>query len=154
MTPWLLSLDVEGRPVPQGSKRLGLNRATGRAVLLDDNPALAAWRGTVALHARREWNGRAPLVDAVSIWCDFYLPRPKSHYGTGRNAAVLKATAPRWPAVKPDLDKLLRSVFDSLTTAGVWADDSLAVVASGAKHYAGPLRPAGVSLQIRNMEGL
>lgn len=154
MTPWRLSLEVEGVPVPQGSKRLGRNRATGRAVLLDDNPALAAWRAHVSLRARLEWAGRAPIAGPVSIWADFYLPRPKSHYGTGRNAGKLKDSAPRWPTVKPDVDKLARAVLDSLTVAGVWGDDAQVVGLSGFKHYAGPLRPAGVSFQIRDMEGL
>ena len=153
MTGWQFGLDVAGhRPVPQGSKKIGRNRGTGRAVLVDDNPALASWRALVAGTARKEWNGRPPLVVPVSVWADFYLPRPAGHFGTGRNAGVLKASAPEWPAVKPDLDKLLRAVFDSLTTAGVWKDDSLAVVVSGAKHYADALRRPGVSLQIRDME--
>jgi Holliday junction resolvase RusA-like endonuclease len=151
VTGWLFGLDVEGVPVPQGSKKIGRNRGTGRPVLLDDNRNLAAWRDLVALRARREWAGRPPIAGPVMVWADFFLPRPAGHFGTGRNAGVLKASAPAWPAVKPDGDKLTRAVFDSLTTAGVWADDSLAVVWSGAKHYAGPFRPPGVSIQIRDM---
>lgn len=153
MTGWLFGLDVAGHvPVPQGSKRIGRHRGTGRPLLLDDNRNLEAWRDLVAGMARKEWNGRPPIAVAVSVWADFYLPRPAYHFGTGRNAGKLKDSAPEWPAVKPDGDKLLRAVFDSLTTAGVWRDDSLAVVWSGAKHYADALRRPGVSLQIRDME--
>jgi Holliday junction resolvase RusA-like endonuclease len=153
VTGWLFGLDVAGHvPVPQGSKRIGRHRGTGRPLVLDDNRNLEAWRALVAGMARKEWNGRPPITVPVSVWADFYLPRPAGHFGTGRNAGKLKDSAPVWPAVKPDGDKLLRAVFDSLTTAGVWKDDSLAVVWSGAKHYADALRRPGVSLQIRDME--
>lgn len=149
MTGWLFGLDVDGVPVPQGSKRIG--RHGSRPVLLDDNRNLEAWRALVAFKARQAWGGAAPVAVPVSVWATFYLPRPKSHYRTGRFADLLRADAPEWPAVKPDGDKLLRAVFDSLTTAGVWKDDALAVVWSGAKHYAGPFRAPGVSIQIRDM---
>jgi Holliday junction resolvase RusA-like endonuclease len=154
VTPWLFGLEVEGVPVPQGSKRAFRHSKTGRVVMVDDNPALTGWRLLVSTKARSSWGGRPPIAGPVSVWADFYLPRPAGHLGTGRNFGKVKDSAPVWPAVKPDLDKLLRAVFDSLTTAGVWRDDSLAVVVSGAKHYAGPLRPAGVSLQIREAGGL
>jgi Holliday junction resolvase RusA-like endonuclease len=49
--------------------------------------------------------------------------------------------------VKPDVDKLARAVFDSLTTAGVWTDDCRAYGLAGWKYYADP-RPPGVLIQL------
>ena len=66
----------------------------------------------------------------------FYLPRPKGHHGTGKNAGIVKASAPRFPATKPDIDKLTRSTLDALGEAGVWADDSQVVRLSVSKDYA------------------
>jgi crossover junction endodeoxyribonuclease RusA len=58
----------------------------------------------------------------------FTMPRPRVHYGTGRNEGVLK---PRFlnavPDRIPDLSKLCRSTEDALTDAGVWADDARVV---------------------------
>lgn len=153
MTGPLLLLDVDGVPVPQGSKRLGLNRATGRAVVLDDNPALAAWRELVAFRARAAWAGRPPLTVPVRASLAFYLPRPAGHYGTGRNAGQLRPSAPAWPGVKPDLDKLCRAVFDSLETAGVWANDSRCCWLTASKSYAenDDYRGPGVGLTLEEV---
>lgn len=147
-----LVVAVPGVPVPQGSKRIGRAGKNGRPILIDDNDEkLAAWRETVALLSRRAWAGRAPL--AVPVWAQltFYMPRPAGHYGTGRNAGLLKDSAPLWPAVKPDVDKLTRAVFDALTTAGVWKDDSLCVGVSAWKSYA-DARPAGLALSVSEFD--
>jgi crossover junction endodeoxyribonuclease RusA len=145
--PTLVQMHVPGVPVPQGSKKAFKHRHTGRVVMTDDNPNLAAWRAMVAHVARTDWAGREPLAVPVTASLVFYLPRPAGHYGTGRNAGVLKASAPLHPTVKPDLDKLVRAVFDSLTTAGVWKDDALCWGESAWKNYADG-RPPGLVLTL------
>lgn len=147
IAPSGLQFYVTGTPVPQGSKRAFKHVHTGRVVMTDDNPNLEAWRAKVAHVARAEWAGRDPITVPVVASLVFYLPRPKSHYGTGRNAGILKDSAPLLPAVKPDLDKLVRSVFDSLTTAGVWKDDALCWGESAWKNYA-DARPPGLALTL------
>ena len=142
MTGPLLVLDVDGVPVPQGSKRAFRHSKTGRVVMVDDNPALAAWRYLLAVRAATGW-GRPPLAGPVAADLRFYLPRPRGHYGTGRNMGALLPSAPALPGVKPDLDKLCRAVFDALTVAGVWAEDSRAVDLTAKKRYADG-RPPGV----------
>jgi Holliday junction resolvase RusA-like endonuclease len=153
VTSPLLVLDVAGVPVPQGSKRAFRHSKTGRVVMVDDNPALAAWRDLVAVKARAAWAGRAPLVVPVRASLAFYLPRPAGHFGTGRNAGRLKDSAPFWPAVKPDLDKLTRAVFDALETAGVWGNDSRCCWVSASKNYADPDAVLGPGLGL-TLEGL
>ena len=44
----------------------------------------------------------------------------------------------------PDLDKLLRSTFDAITTAGVWRDDAQVVVVSASKSYADTFPPGAL----------
>lgn len=100
---------VAGKPVTQGSKRIG--RIGSRPVVLDDNSGLKAWRAAVTLAARHAWGGRPPIGAAtdVSVIVEFAFTKPKSS----------RYTYPR----RADIDKLTRALFDSITDAGVWADD-------------------------------
>jgi crossover junction endodeoxyribonuclease RusA len=124
---------VPGLPVPQGSKRVVRGR------LIDANGAtLRPYRALVADAAAQALGGalsaHEPTREPVSVSVRFVLPRPRGHYGTGRNAGVLKASAPLWPTTKPDVDKLCRAVLDALT-AVVWVDDSQVVVLDADKMY-------------------
>jgi len=63
----------------------------------------------------------------------FVYARPKGHYRTGRNAAMLRDSAPLFKASAPDLDKLQRALGDALTQAGIVRDDALIVEWSARK---------------------
>lgn len=79
--------------------------------------------------------GDAPLMDGpLRLALTFFRPRPKGHYGTGRNAGVLKDSAPDFPTTKPDGLKLARSVEDALTGV-VYLDDALIVEGVQRKRY-------------------
>ncbi len=66
---------------------------------------------------------RVPYTGVVYVTVWFCLPRPKSHYRTGKFAGILKDSAPLWHISKSDLDNNIKLVFDSLN--GVfWKDDS------------------------------
>ncbi|WAB09152.1 RusA-like resolvase [Arthrobacter phage Eesa] len=135
-----------GVPIPQGSKSLGKNKATGRATMYDANKGLKPWREVVAATAR-EAVGKRPAIDGpCAVDLAFYMPRPAGHY---KKDGSLRASAPAvWCAVKPDSDKLERAVFDALTAAGVWADDSRAVIVRTSKRYAEEPHQAGVSVLV------
>jgi Holliday junction resolvase RusA-like endonuclease len=79
--------------------------------------------------------GAEPLAEPLQMRLMFFLPRPKGHFGTGKNSAKLKASAPLAPAVKPDLDKLVRAVLDALTGV-VFRDDCQVAGLSCSKLYA------------------
>lgn len=66
---------------------------------------------------------------------DFYLPRPKR---------------PRYraPAVKPDVDKLARSILDGLEAAGILTNDSRVTHLEATKHYANQTNPPGAHITI------
>ena len=136
---------VPGEPIPQGSKRAYVNRRTNRAVVVEDNPRHRDWRARVALAARQAHQGPL-IVGPVKLYLFFEFARPRSHYGTGRNSQFLRASAPQHKMSKPDLDKLIRAVCDSLTGI-VWLDDCLVVQISARKHWS---REPGVLIVVRS----
>lgn len=142
------SFEAPGRPVPQGSMR-----ALGAGRMIHSSKALQPWRDTVAWHARQRMpHGWAP-DGPMAVDCAFHLPRPNTHHLQRTGGRVLKSTAPWWPAVKPDLDKLVRALLDALTQAGIWGDDSQVVHLTAQKHYhdgAGMLACAVERLTERN----
>jgi crossover junction endodeoxyribonuclease RusA len=121
---------VYGTPVPQGSKRAFQNR------VVDINAAaVRSWRRDVAAAAAEAMGGAAPLSEPLQVRIMFFLPRPKAHYGTGKNEGVLKRSAPVAPATKPDIDKLTRAVLDALTGV-VFRDDAQVAGLSCSKLFA------------------
>ncbi len=141
--PAAITFEVVGQPATQGSKVEQVIRGrggnpiikNGRALttIREDNPRLAQWRQEVAHAARQVYDG--PLIlGPVSLWLAFVRPRPKGHFGTGRNAAKRKPLAPEYPTTKPDLSKLTRAVEDALTKV-VWYDDSQVVELHVTKRY-------------------
>ena len=143
MTP--IEIVVHGTPAPQGSKK-GYVRG-GRAVLVESSAKVKPWREAVKQSALLADYNYAENVGAIGVAVVFYMPRPKSHYGTGANAHMLRDRAPRLPIGKPDLDKLLRSTLDALTDAGIWRDDSQVVVIKASKVYA-DFRPPGAVIVV------
>jgi Holliday junction resolvase RusA-like endonuclease len=156
-----LFIDVLGTPAPQGSKRAFAVRKggvpTGRvAVVEQQDKRIKSWRQAVVEAARAQvpegsWftapdaHGN-PVGLLLSV--TFYVARPRSHYRTGRNADVLKPSAPLFPARMPDLSKLVRATEDALTDAGIWADDGQIVTTESAKRWAEGRRLPGARIDI------
>ena len=120
-----ISFEVLGKPQPAGSKKgFPIRRKNGGigVVITDANANAKPWKATVASAAREAYSGPI-LTGPLSFCVTFYIVRPKSHFGTGRNKNKLKASAPVYPATKPDVLKLARAVEDALTGV-IWRDDS------------------------------
>lgn len=118
----VLTVHVPGRPVQQGSQKWMPNRRlkyTNRDALLPWRDHVAARLYGAALTAGIETPFRGP----VGVGADFFFARSQSHFGTGRNAGVLKASAPLSMVKTPDLDKLHRALMDAVTQSGLWKDD-------------------------------
>ena len=75
-----------------------------------------------------------PFDCPLRVDVSFYFSRPKNHYGTGKNAGVLKATAPEWYTSKPDRDNLDKKILDSMCKI-FWRDDSIICAGELTKKY-------------------
>jgi Holliday junction resolvase RusA-like endonuclease len=131
-----------GKPETKGSAKAFMPKGARFPVVTNDNPRAKSWAGVVALAAREAMQGRAVARTPVLLCVSFYMPRPRSHYGTGKNAATLKPGAPVRHETRPDLDKMLRCVKDAITGV-VYADDGLVWKVEASKHYGDS---AGVSV--------
>lgn len=134
-----VAFTVNGVPAPAGSKKGFYNKKAGRVVITDDSKASSPWKAMVADAAAKRMNGGDLLSGAIELHVLFYMPRPKGHFGSGRNANVLRAAAPAFPTVKPDATKLLRALEDACTGL-IWRDDAQVVVQHVEKRYGEPAR--------------
>lgn len=127
---------IVGDPAPQGSKR-----HLGNGVMVESSKKVKPWRTDVRDAIADQYDG--PRLDGpLHVGLTFVFDRPKSHWRTGRNAHLLKSSAPSFPAgARNDLDKLVRAVLDAATSAGLWVDDGQVVWLAAAKVYAGPDAP-------------
>ena len=137
---------VVGQPAPQGSKVAFVNKHTGKAQMIESSKAgVEAWRSEVKAVATETFRD-GPIVGPVEVSIIFNQTRPKAHHGTGRNAGILKDSAPEFPTNRPDVDKLVRSTLDAITGVG-FVDDSSVVKLSAEKHYGDP----GAHITIRSL---
>jgi Holliday junction resolvase RusA-like endonuclease len=150
-----LTITVHGRPAPQGSKRAFVIRGGPRkgqaAVIESSHDRVKSWRQAV-VDAACAVKTFPALEGPLALAMVFYLPRPKDHYRTGRNAHLLRDSAPAYPAGTPDLGKLARSTEDALTCALIWRDDAQVVsYAPLAKVYADDHHLLGAIITIRQI---
>jgi Holliday junction resolvase RusA-like endonuclease len=121
---------VPGIPGTSGSKRSmpiykgkECNKKwTGKTVVIPANTKKQRlWMSDIKAEASKVYD--SPLVTgAIELNVRFFMPRPKSHYGTGKNTNKLKPSAPKFHLQKPDKTKMLRAVEDALTGV-IWNDD-------------------------------
>lgn len=147
---------VPGKPAPRGSKRgFPIKRKDGSVgvALADMSKNGKLWMNAVKFSAAEVWT-QPPLDCPVMLSVFFHFERPKSHYGTGRNAARVKASAPGiYHSQRPDLAKLLRGLEDALTGV-IWKDDSLvAVYGSVQKRWTGEQSHTVIKIEMLNTKG-
>ncbi len=137
-------------PIPtQGSGRAIVSKATGRAFYKPSNAdVLARFRADVRAAVDDHDDPVRVDEDAVRVTIVAILPRPKGHFGTGKNAERLKESAPRRPGKAPDIDKVARAVGDALVAARVLDDDAQIVALVASKHYAAKGQPTGVQIDV------
>jgi Holliday junction resolvase RusA-like endonuclease len=112
----LLHWFVEGIPVPQGSKTATV--INGRAVMFEANKKHKAWRDHVRATVGKL---ETPSTQPVRVELQFWFEKPKT-------------VKRQHMSVKPDLDKLSRSVLDAIT-GGILKDDSQVVILNARKEY-------------------
>ena len=89
--------------------------------------------GTALLMIREQWQD-PPLEGPLAVKMAFYMPRPSSHYGSGKNAGKLKYGAPAWHIKKPDVDNMEKFISD-VCNGLIWRDDSQIVASMTQKQY-------------------
>ena len=135
----MIDFFVPGLPKPAGSKKgfaIPNKQRPGkhRVIITDDTGAPGkAWRADCKIYAR-DAHGGPPLRGAISAMFIFTLPRPKAHYGTGKNRGKLKGSAPKAHTIRPDTTKLIRAVEDALSGI-IWKDDAQIIRQTGVKEY-------------------
>lgn len=134
----MIEFRVYGTPAPQGSKTAFVRG--GRAVVVDGSSTtgrqkLSSWRAEVAREAANIASGEL-LEGPIGVEINFVMPKPKS--------------APKGKIFcdkKPDIDKLIRSTFDSMTGV-LYKDDAQVVNVKATKTYVSPEEPAGARVRI------
>lgn len=135
--PGVVRFTVPGPPVAAARPRITTAGGFARAYAPRSNVEYAQW---VQL-AFREQHPDFEALDRgvpVKLQAQFWFPRPKAHFGTGRNAATLKEWAPVFHTSKPDIDNLFKILKDALKGVA-WHDDSqVCVYDYSSKRYVDP----------------
>jgi Holliday junction resolvase RusA-like endonuclease len=157
----MIVLNFYGKAEPAGSKtsqaiyrkgkdgrRVPVRGKTGRVLttVRESNRKVEPYKKRLVSEAREQYDGPV-LTGPLVVEMIFYEPRPKSHYGTGRNEKTLRDSAPSKPAKKPDALKLARGVEDALSGV-VWTDDALTCDLIARKRYVGRHQQARVEVRI------
>ena len=74
------------------------------------------------------------MTKPIRCILNFYCKRPKIHYKTGKNAHILKDTAPKYNINNKDLDNMVKFVLDALNDK-LYTDDSLIFEITCSKMY-------------------
>lgn len=124
----LQTITIRGVP---GAQKRHKHHVRGRFAQVYDPSAKAKEDYRVVLQKEAP---ETPYSGALFVDIDCYFARPKSHYGTGKNTAVLKPNAPLYHTKKPDGDNCTKFVFDALN--GIfWTDDAMICDHSVRKRY-------------------
>lgn len=133
----IVAFNVKGAPVPQGSvvahaarRKDGSHYAT---IHYEVGTKLHAWRRAIGVAAREVW-GDELTFGPVALTISFQIARPLSHY-RGLEKLIRESHIGDVPDGRPDLDKLIRAVLDSLTDI-VYADDAQVTYVVASKVYA------------------
>lgn len=125
-----ISLSIPGKPV---AKRRPRFFRKGKFVGTYNDQKTE--EGRFLLEVQKQLGRHAPFAGPTSIVMCFYLPRPKSHYRTGKHAGQLKNSAPQCHTKRPDLDNLVKFVKDCLNGIA-YKDDSRICQLAAYKLYA------------------
>ena len=74
------------------------------------------------------------MTRPICCQLNFYCKRPKNHYKTGKNAHLLKETAPPFNTNSKDLDNMVKFVLDAFNDK-LYVDDSQIIEITCRKLY-------------------
>lgn len=135
----ILRFTVRGEAIPQGSMKAFMPKNGKFPIITSDNPRLKAWRNLVAqcslLAIRQSDFIQIARHTPIRLCVDFYFDKPKSEKGIDK-------------VTRPDLDKCVRAIQDSMT--GVLYEDDAQVTEIYARKLFGS--PARVEIQLEEAD--
>ena len=93
-----------------------------------------------------------PIMGPISVSLLCLFKRPKTHYGTGKNAGVLKASALNWHTSTPDRDNCDKAILDILTGLDFWKNDSQVCDGRVTKRYVCGVEVTGMKIMIEALQ--
>lgn len=129
MTNNNITIPVQGQP--QAQARHKTFRRGSKLIQVDPSAEdKKAFAQVVLLQLDKEWS--SPLKSAIDVTLYFQMRRPQNHYRTN---GEVKEWAGLMPCTKkPDVDNLIKFVFDALNGI-LWADDSQIIRVTASKSY-------------------
>lgn len=137
-----VSFFVPGQPVGKGRPRAARR---GRHIQLYTPEKTASYESLVATAAHGAMRGAEPIKGACHVDMDIRLMVPMSWSAKRRNQALEGLV---FPTKKPDLDNILKAVFDAINGI-VWEDDVQAVYVQAVKRYSAV---PGVHVNVKSVE--
>lgn len=131
-----INVFVAGTPKPQPRPRRAGNR-----------------KGVYTPDTAKDWKmailaamvGQNHMVDGpVRCKLTFLMPRPKRLYRKKDDMFEIPHTT------KPDIDNLMKAVYDAMTQAGVWKDDSVVYMSESRKCYHAKDGQPGVWIEVES----
>jgi len=123
----VIEIIIPGKPIAKKRPRFARIGKGVRAYSAQETE-----EGRFLMHLMQQ--SKQPLDGPLAVRMHFYVPRPKGHYGSGKNTDKLKPSAPALPTTKPDLDNYVKFAWDCCNGV-VWRDDAQVVDEYSVKRY-------------------
>ena len=128
----------KGQPRPRAFKM-------GNRVRVYDPGTAENWKSCIAM-AVQDQLPEIPFSGPVTYSIQFYLQRPKNLFRKKDPEGIIPHTK------KPDIDNLLKSVFDAFTHLGLWHDDTQLYKGTAEKNYHSKTGKPGAMMKFFFME--
>ena len=124
----MINLIIQGKIQPKQRAR------SGQGFSYTPAPTVS-YENLIKVIYNKNYPGSRPISTAIEVCIKAFFNRPKSHYGTGKNAGKLKASAPEYCVVNKDVDNIAKIVLDALNKIA-YVDDKQVVSLTVSKQYA------------------
>lgn len=144
-----VTIEVEGEPVGWPRPRA---RSMGKhATVYTPKGRWHDWKNAVMTACLEQYDD-APMTGPIEMTVVYRMPRPKGHWGTGKNSDRIRPSAPRWWHTQtPDRDNLDKGTKDGITKARVWADDCQVCHGPSTKIWCPANEHPGATITIREL---
>ncbi|MEI6258527.1 MAG: RusA family crossover junction endodeoxyribonuclease [Deltaproteobacteria bacterium] len=146
--PNTITLLIPGQPISKNRPRF---TRVGKGVRTYSDQSDEEWLWVMVVRQQLKELAVRHFSGAVAMKIVFWMKRPAGHFGSGKNAGVLKASAPASPVTKPDIDNLLKFLADCLNHCSIWVDDSYIADIDMKKRYAEPGTEPRTELVLREV---